>query len=52
MEICTDLNAAKLALHIRSVVGGHFLYVQTLQAFQIPNPPVVLKVPTTSVTKP
>ena len=52
MEICIDLNAARLSLHIRSMVGGHFLYVQTLQAFQIPNLPVVLKVPTTSVTKP
>ena len=30
MEICTDLNVARLGLHIRSTVGGHFLYVQTL----------------------
>ena len=37
------LNATKLALRIRSKVGGHSLYVQTLRSFQIPNPSAVLK---------
>ena len=46
------LNATRLTLHIRSKVGGHFLYVQTPQSFQIPKPLVVLKVLTTSVIKP
>ena len=42
------LNATRLAFHIRSKVGGHFLYVQTPQSFQIPKPPAVLKVLTAS----
>ena len=46
------LNATRLALHIRSKVGGHFLYVQTPRSFQIPKPPAVLKALTTSVIKP
>ena len=46
------LNAIRLALYIRSKVGGHFLYVQTLQSFQIPKPSVALKVLITSVIKP
>ena len=46
------INATIFALHIRSKVGGHFLYVQTLQSFQIPKPPAVLKALTTSVIKP
>ena len=46
------LNATKLAFHIRSKVGGHFLYVQTPQSFQIHKPPAVFKVPTISVIKP
>ena len=33
------LNATRLAFRIRSKVGGHFLYVQILQSFQIPKPP-------------
>ena len=46
------LNATKLAFHIRSKVGGHFPYVQTPQSFQIPKPPAVLQVLTSSVIKP
>ena len=46
------LNATRLAFHIRSKVGGHFLYVQTPQSFQTPKPPAVLKVLTASVIKP
>ena len=46
------LNATRLALRIRSKVGGHFLYVQTLQSFQIPKPPAAFKVLNTSEIKP
>ena len=46
------LNATKLAFHIRSKVRGHFLYVQTLQSFQIPKPLVALKVFITNAIKP
>ena len=46
------LNATRLAFHIKSKVGGHFLYVQTHQSFQIPKPPAVLKVLTASGIKP
>ena len=46
------LNATKLAFHIRSKVGGHFLYVQTLQSLQSPKPPAMLKVFVTSAIKP
>ena len=38
------LNATKLAFRIRSKAGGHFLYVQTLQSFQIPKPLIAFKV--------
>ena len=46
------LNATRLNLHIRSKVGGHFLYVQTLQSFQLLKPPAALKVLITSEIKP
>ena len=46
------LNATKLALHIRSKVGGHFLYILTFQSFQIPKPPATFKVFITSAIKP
>jgi len=46
------LNATRLAFHIRSKIGGYFLYVQTPQSSQIPKPPAVLKVLTASVIKP
>ena len=42
------LNATKLAFRIKSKAGGHFLYVQTLQSFQIPKPPAAFKVFITS----
>ena len=42
------LNATRLAFRIRSKAGGHFLYVQTLQSFQIPKPPAAFKVFITS----
>ena len=42
------LNATRLAFRIRSKAGGHFLYVQTLQSFQIPKPLTVFKVFITS----
>ena len=42
------LNATKLAFRIRSKAGGHFLYVQTLQSFQIPKPLIAFKVFITS----
>lgn len=48
----SKLNTTKLALHIRSKVRGHFLYVQTLQSFQIPKPPAALKVFLTNAIKP
>ena len=46
------LNATRLTFHIRSKIGGHFLYVQTPQSFQVPKPLAVLKVFTASVIKP
>ena len=49
LENLYRLNATSLAFRIRSKVGGHFLYVQTLQSFQIPKPPAAFKVFITSV---
>ena len=52
LENLCRLNVTNPTLHIRSKVGGYFLYVQTPQSFQIPKSPAALKVFVTSATKP
>ena len=52
LENLCRLNTTKLALHIRSKVGGHFLYVQILQSFQIPKLQLHSKFFITSAIKP
>ena len=52
LENLCRLNATNPAFHIRSKVGGYFLYVQTPQSFYIPKLLAAFKAFITCATKP